>query len=162
MPQYFGTDPIDQGGTRHGGSGVWISRTFAFVWSELENPCELQLVIRALPAGGVRELSNAGDSVGCWSNIILSPRKTGFFSRGARHVTSTSRHSGDRHVKSCPLTGTCTTHVTSLPTDRGSTHHVVTVYQGTMSSLWRSVGKFLPSPIPPGVSGCDGYHGDSD
>ncbi len=26
-PQSFGTGPIDQGGTRHGGSAAWISRT---------------------------------------------------------------------------------------------------------------------------------------
>jgi hypothetical protein len=31
-----------------------------FVWSDLENPREVQLVIRARLAGGVRELSNAG------------------------------------------------------------------------------------------------------
>jgi hypothetical protein len=28
-PQYFGTGPIDQGGTRHGGFIGWISRTSA-------------------------------------------------------------------------------------------------------------------------------------
>ena len=30
-PQYFGTGPIDQGGTRHDGSAAWISRTSAIV-----------------------------------------------------------------------------------------------------------------------------------
>ena len=63
-PQCFDTDPIDQGGTRHGGSAAWISRTSVFVLSDLENLGELQLVIRALLAGGIRELSNAGGI--CW------------------------------------------------------------------------------------------------
>ncbi len=57
-PKCFSTGPIDQGGTRHGGSAAWISRTSVFVWSDLENRGELQVVIRALLAGGVRELSN--------------------------------------------------------------------------------------------------------
>ena len=35
-----------------------------------------------------------------WSNIILSPRKTGGFFRGARHATP--RQSGARHVKVGP------------------------------------------------------------
>jgi hypothetical protein len=34
-----------------------------------------------------------GESVGWWSNFIVSPRKTGGFFRGARHVTSPSRQS---------------------------------------------------------------------
>ncbi len=42
--------------------------------------------------------------MGWSSNIILSPRKTGGVFRGTRHVTSTSRLSGSRHVKSWPLT----------------------------------------------------------
>ena len=87
-----------------------------------------------------------GESVGWWSNIILSPRKTGGFFRGARHVTSTSRHSG-ADKSSRPLTGTGARHVTLLPPDRGTTHHVVASYQGTLPSLRLSVGKFLPSPI---------------
>jgi hypothetical protein len=62
------------------------------------------------------------ESVGWWSNIILSPRKTGEFFRGARHVTSPSRHPGARHVKSLPLTGAGARHVTLWPLDRGSTH----------------------------------------
>jgi len=58
-PQYFGTggDPIDQGGTRHGGSAAWISRTSVFFQSDLENLGELQIVIRALLF--------AGESVNC-------------------------------------------------------------------------------------------------
>jgi hypothetical protein len=52
-PQYFGTGPMDQQGTRHGGPATWMSRTFVFVWSDLENICDLRLVIRALLAGGV-------------------------------------------------------------------------------------------------------------
>ena len=123
-----------------------------FVWPDLGNLGMLQLVIRALLAGGIRELSNAGGIRGWWSNFILSPRKPGGFFRGARHVTSTSRHPGARQVKSLPLTGTGARHVTSLPSDRGSTHHVVAAYQGTMPSLRLSVGKFLPSPIRPVVS----------
>ena len=62
-----------------------------------------------------------GKSVGWWSNIILSPRKTGGFFRGARHVTSTSRQSG-ADKSSRPLAGTGARHVTSLPSDRGATH----------------------------------------
>jgi hypothetical protein len=54
-----------------------------------------------------------GESVGWWCNTILSPRKTGGGFRGARHVTSTSRHSGARHVKS------------SAYRYRGATRHVV-------------------------------------
>ena len=87
-----------------------------------------------------------GESVGWWSNFILSPRKTGGVFRGARHVTSTSRHSG-ADKSSRPLTGTGARHVTSMPSDRGSTHHVVDDYQGTLPSLRLSVGTFLPSPI---------------
>ncbi len=36
-PQYFGTGPSDPspGGTRHGGSAAWISRTSVFVWPDL-------------------------------------------------------------------------------------------------------------------------------
>ena len=128
-----------------------------------------------------------GESVGWWSNFILSPRKTGGFFRGARHVTSTSRHSG-ADKSSRPLTGTGARHVTSLPPDRGSTHHVVAAYQGTLPSLRLSVGKFLPSLIqsvpipsprffflfdyrlrhcthfdtsPPGSFGRNGFHGES-
>jgi hypothetical protein len=59
-PQYFGTGPIDQGGTSHGGSVAWISRTSVVVYSDLENLGELQLVIRTLLVGGIRELSNTG------------------------------------------------------------------------------------------------------
>ena len=59
-PQCFGIGPIDQGGTRHGGSAAWISRTFVFVWPDLENLGELQLVIRALLVGGIHQLSNTG------------------------------------------------------------------------------------------------------
>jgi len=129
-----------------------------------------------------------GESVGWWSNFILSPRKTGGVFRGTRHVTSPSRHSGARHVKSWPLTSTGARHVTSLPPDRGTTHHVVAAYQGTLPSLRLSVGKFLPSPIqsvpipstrffflfdyrirhcahfdtsPPGAFGRNGFHGES-
>ena len=128
-----------------------------------------------------------GKSVGWWSNFILSPRKTGGFFRGARHVTPTSRQSG-ADKSSRPLTGTGARHVTSLPPDRGSTHHVVAAYQGTMPSLRLSVGKFLPSPIqsvpvpstrffflfdyrlrhcahfdtsPTGAFGHNGFHGES-
>jgi hypothetical protein len=61
-----------------------------------------------------------GESVVWWSNFILSPRKTGGFFRGARHVTSSSRQSG-ADTSSRPLTGTGARHVTSLPSDRGST-----------------------------------------
>jgi hypothetical protein len=128
-----------------------------------------------------------GESVGWWSNIILSPRKTGGVFRGARHVTSTSRHSG-ADKSSRPLTGTGARHVKSLPPDRSSTYHVVAAYQGTLPSLRLSVGKFLPSLIqsvpipstrffflfdyrlrhcahfdtsPPGAFGRNGFHGES-
>ena len=128
-----------------------------------------------------------GESVGWWSNIILSPRKTGGFFRGARHVTSPSRQSG-ADTSSRPLTGTGARHVTSLPSDRGATHHVVAAYQGTLPSLRLSVSKFLPSLIqpvpipstrffflfdyrlchcahfdtsPPGAFGRNGFHGES-
>ena len=56
-----------------------------------------------------------GESVGWWSNFILSPRKTGGFFRGARHVTSPSRQSGARHVKSAAYRY------------RGATRHVAAV-----------------------------------
>jgi hypothetical protein len=128
-----------------------------------------------------------GESVVWWSNIILSPRQTGGFFRGSRHVTSPSRQSGT-DKSSRPLIGTGTRHVTSLPPDRDSTHHVVASYQGTMPSLRISVDKFLPSPIqsvpipstrffflfdyrlrhcthfdtsPTGVFGRNGFHGES-
>ena len=128
-----------------------------------------------------------GESVGGWSNFILSPRKTGVFFRGARHVTSPSRQSG-ADTSSRPLTGTGARHVTSLPSDRGATHHVVAAYQGTLPSLRLSVSKFLPSLIqpvpipstrffflfdyrirhcahfdtyPPGALGSKGFHGES-
>jgi hypothetical protein len=91
-------------------------------------------------------------------------------------------------TSSRPLTGTEARHVTSLPSDRGATHHVVAVYQGTVSSLRLSVSKFLPSLIhpvpvpstrffflfdyrlrhcahfdtsPPGAFGRNGFHGES-
>ena len=44
-PQYFGTGPIDQGGTRHGGSAAWISRTSVFVWPDLGKLATIHLVI---------------------------------------------------------------------------------------------------------------------
>jgi hypothetical protein len=53
-----------------------------------------------------------GESVGWWSNIIYCLARRGVF-RGARQVTSTSRHSGARHVKSAAYRY------------RGSTCHVV-------------------------------------
>ena len=98
-PQYLGTGPIDQGETRHGGSAAWISRTSVIVQSDLENLGELQLVIRALLAGGIRELSNTGGIRGGGVTPFYRLARRGFF-RGPRHVTSTSRHSGARHVKS--------------------------------------------------------------
>ncbi len=39
------------------------------------------------------------------------------------------------NTSSRPLTGTGARHVTSLPSDRGTTHHVVDTYQGTLPSL---------------------------
>jgi hypothetical protein len=83
-PQCFGTGPSDQGGTRHGGSAAWISRTSVFVWSDLENPCELQLVIRARLAGGIREQSNAGGIRGLVEqhHFIASQDGGGGFSEG--------------------------------------------------------------------------------
>jgi hypothetical protein len=62
-----------------------------------------------------------GESVGWWSNIILSHNTTGGFFRGSRYGTSTSCHSG-ADKSSRPLTGTGSRHVTSLTPDRGSTH----------------------------------------
>jgi hypothetical protein len=59
-----------------------------------------------------------GESVDWWSDIILSSHKTGGVFRRARRVTSTSCHSGTRHVKSWSLTGTVS---------RGETLHVVAV-----------------------------------
>ena len=129
-----------------------------------------------------------GESVGWWSNFILSPRKTGGFFRGARHVTSPSRQSG-ADTSSRPLTGTGARHVTSLPSDRGATHHVVAAYQGThllcgyLSAglsphrfspmfLFRRLGFFSFSihrirhcahfdTSPPGAFGRNGFHGES-
>ncbi len=141
-PQYFGTGPIDQGGTRHGG----------LLLGSRELLCSFDRISGTLVrCSSLSELSLPGESVSCriqgesvgwWSISILSPRKTGGVFRGARHVTSTSCHPGARHVKSFLLTGTGTRHFTSLPSDRVSTHHVVVTYQGTMPSLWLSVGEF--------------------
>jgi hypothetical protein len=141
----------------------------------------------SLPGESVR-CQIQGESVGWWSNIILSSRKTGGFFRGFRHVTSPSRQSGD-DKSSRPLTGTGARHVMTLPPDRGTTHHVVAAYQGTLSFLRLSVRKFLPSPIqsvpipstrffflfdyrlrhcshfdtsPTGAFGRNGFHGESE
>ena len=117
-------------------------------------------------------------------------RETGGVFRGPRHVTSTSSHSGSRHVKSLSLTGTGTRHVTSLPLDRDSTRHVVFSYQGIIPSVvqwsvddfylhrfdplflfrWRSFFSLFDSPYsshthfdtsPSGTFGCNGTHGES-
>ncbi len=58
------------------------------------------------------------ESTGWCSNIILSPRKPGGVFRGSRNVTSTSCHSGARHVKSTAYRY------------RGSTRPVVATWQG--------------------------------
>jgi hypothetical protein len=130
-PQYFGTGPIDQGGTRHGGSAAWISRTSVFVWPDLGNLGPLQLVIRALLAGGIRELSNAGGIR--WLVEVLhfiSSHDGGGFQRGSA-----------RHVAVASFRGT-TRQVVASYRYRGSTRHVVAAYQGTMPSLRLSVGEF--------------------
>jgi hypothetical protein len=101
------------------------------------------------------ELYLTGESVSCqiqgntWAGgvtSLLSPRKTGGVFRGARHVGTSRRRRviQGTDTSSRPLPGTGARHVTSLPPDRVATHHVVAAYQGTMSSLWLSVGKFLP------------------
>ena len=68
--------------------------------SDLENLGGRQLVIRALLAEGVLELSNAGGIRGGGVTSLLSPRKTGGVFRGARHVKSVAyRYRGStRHV----------------------------------------------------------------
>ena len=100
------------------------------------------------------ELYLLGESVSCqmqgqlWAGGVTSfyrLARRGGFSEGL----GTSRQSG-ADTSSRPLTGTGARHVTSLPSDRGATHHVA-AYQGTMPSLRLSVGKFLPSPIQPVV-----------
>jgi hypothetical protein len=99
-PQCFGTGPSDQGGTRHGGSAAWISRTSVFVGSDLENPCELQLVIRARLAGGIREQSNAGGIR--WlveQHHFIASQDGGGFQRGwASHVDIASFRGPTRQV----------------------------------------------------------------
>ena len=86
-------------------------------------------------------IKKQGESVVWWSNIIFILTRRVVF-RGSRHVTSTSRHPGTRHVKSLPLTGPGVRHITSLRPDRGSTHHVIAGDQVTIPSLRLSVGEF--------------------
>ena len=72
--------------------------------------------------------------------------RRGGFSEGL--VTSRRRHViQGPDTSSRSLTGTGARHVTLLTPDRGTTPHVVTDYQGTMSFLWLSVDKVLPSQI---------------
>ena len=154
------------------------SRENYCVWSDLGNLCTIQLVIRALLAGGVRELSNTGgiQSVDWWSNIICLLARRGVFQGGSAH-----------HVDVVSSRGS-TRQVVAAYRYRGSTRHVVASCQGTKPSLWLSVGKFLPSPIqsvpisserfffltdspyssgahfdtaPPGAFGRNGSHGES-
>ena len=108
----------------------------------------MQLVIRALLAGGIRELSNAGGIRGGGVTSLLSHRKTVGFFRGARHATPTSRQSGARHVKvgrlqvqgldtsrRCHLTGRDSLSRCRLP--------------GYMPSLRLSVDRSFTTPIQP-------------
>jgi hypothetical protein len=112
--------------------------------------------------------------------------RRGGFSEGLG--TSRRRRQSGADTSSRPLTGTGERQITSLSPDRGSTHHVVAAYQGTLPSLRLSVGKFLPSLIqsvpipstrffflfdyrirhcarfdtyPPGAFGRNGFHGES-
>jgi hypothetical protein len=130
-----------------------------------------------------------GESVGWWSNFILSPHKT---RGGVSEGLGTSRRC---RVNQGPTRQVGRLQVQGRDTPRrchlGSTHYVITAYQGTMPSLRLSVGKFLPSPIqsvpipspsrlgffflfdyrlrhcahfdtsPPGAFGRDGFHGES-
>ena len=145
-PQCCGTGPIDQGGTRHGGSAAWISRTSAIVGRISRTLVSCSSLSELYLPGESVNCQIQGESVGWWSNIILSPRKTGGFSEGLG-TSRRRRVNQGPDTSSRPLTGTGARRVTSLPSDRGSTHHVVAVYQGTMPSLRLSVGRFLPSPI---------------
>ena len=113
-PQYFGTGPNDQGGTRHGGSAAWISRTSVIVGR----------ISRTLVSDS--SLSNMNPR--WWSNIFLS--LWGFFS-GGLGTTRRRRVNQGLDTSSRPLTGTGARHVTSLPSDRSAIHHVVAAYQGT-------------------------------
>jgi hypothetical protein len=128
-----------------GGGLLVVKNGFIFFIKSYQFPLQINTVERDLLGESI-SYQMEGESVGWWSNFILSSRKTGGVFRGVRHVTSPSRQSGT-DTSSRPLTGTGTRHVTSLSPDRGSTHHVVTAYQGTLPSLGLSVGKFLPSPI---------------
>ena len=79
-------------------------------------------------------IKKQGESVVWWSNIIFILTRRVVF-RGSRHVTSTSRHPGTRHVKPLPLAGPGVRHITSL-------RHVITGDQVTIPSLRLSVGEF--------------------
>ena len=88
-PQYFGTGPIDQGGTRHGGSADWISTTSVFVCRILGTLVRYSSLSELCSPGESVSCRMQGESVGWWSNIILSPLKKWVFSRGL--VTSRRR-----------------------------------------------------------------------
>ena len=85
--------------------------------SDLENLGELQLVIRALLAGGIRELSNARRIRG---GGVTSFYRFGVFFQGgsARHADVASIRGSTRQVGRLQVQG----HDTSLPPDRGATH----------------------------------------
>ena len=113
-----------------GGGLLVVKNGFIFFIKSYQFPLQINTVERDLLGESI-SYQMEGESVGWWSNFILSPRKTGGVFRGVRHVTSPSRQSGT-DTSSRPLTGTGTRHVTSLSPDRGSTHHVVASYQGTL------------------------------
>ena len=145
-PQYFGTGPIDQRATRHGGSAAWISRTSVF--GRISGTLVRYSSLSELCLSGESVSSRLhGESVGWWSNIILSPRKTGVFQGGsARHVDVASSRGTTRQV-------------VAAYRYRGSTHHVVTAYQGTMPSLGISVGEFYLRRFNPlSFFGRRGFH----
>ena len=151
-PQYFGTGPIDQGGTRHGGSALG-SRELLCLFGRISGTlaCYSSLSELCLP-GESASCRMQGESAAGGVTSFYRLASRGGFSGGLG--TSRRRRVIQRHDKSsrCRLQVQGARHVTSLPSDRGSTHHVVAAYQGTMPSLRLSVGKFLPSPIQPVVS----------
>ena len=73
---------------------------FCVCQSDLENLGELQLVIRALLAGGIRQLSNAGGIRGLVEYLhFIASQDGGVFQRGsARHVDVASFRGPTRQV----------------------------------------------------------------
>jgi hypothetical protein len=109
---------------------------------------------------------NAGESVGWWSNIILSPRQTGFFPEGL----GTSRHRRFNQVP--PTQGWHRCRLPGYNALSAAIRRQVFYLRRFNPFLFRRLGFFSFSidrirhcahfdTYPPGAFGCNGFHGES-